>query len=112
MPVVRSRYPLWDGEAAGTTTACGHNRSARTAGFRHEDTMVKVIASSLRKGNVVEVDDRLYVILTADNIHPGKGTPVTQLDMRRIADGQEYVMPSTIEDAGALETIRAAVQRS
>jgi elongation factor P len=49
--------------------------------------MVKVIASSLRKGNVVEVDDKLYVILTAENIHPGKGTPVTQLDMRRISDG-------------------------
>ncbi|MGE4373720.1 MAG: elongation factor P [Xanthobacter sp.] len=49
--------------------------------------MVKVIASSLRKGNVVEIDDRLYVIITADNIHPGKGTPVTQLDMRRISDG-------------------------
>jgi elongation factor P len=49
--------------------------------------MVKVIASSLRKGNVVEVQDKLYVILTAENIHPGKGTPVTQLDMRRIADG-------------------------
>ena len=25
--------------------------------------------------------------LTAENIHPGKGTPVTQLDMRRISDG-------------------------
>jgi elongation factor P len=49
--------------------------------------MVKVIASSLRKGNVVEVGDKLYVILTAENIHPGKGTPVTQLDMRRISDG-------------------------
>ena len=48
---------------------------------------VKVIASSLRKGNVVEVDDKLYVIVTAENIHPGKGTPVTQLDMRRISDG-------------------------
>jgi elongation factor P len=49
---------------------------------------VKVIASSLRKGNVVEAPDgRLYVILTAENIHPGKGTPVTQLDMRRISDG-------------------------
>jgi elongation factor P len=43
---------------------------------------VKVIASSLRKGNVVEVDGKLYVIVTAENIHPGKGTPVTQLDMR------------------------------
>jgi elongation factor P len=48
---------------------------------------VKVIASTLRKGNVVDVDGRLYVVLTAQNIHPGKGTPVTQLDMRRISDG-------------------------
>jgi elongation factor P len=46
-----------------------------------------VIASTLRKGNVVEKDGRLYVILFAENIHPGKGTPVTQLDMRRITDG-------------------------
>jgi elongation factor P len=49
--------------------------------------MPKVLASSLRKGNVVDIDGRLYVVLTAQNIHPGKGTPVTQLDMRRIADG-------------------------
>src|SRR6476661_4383519 len=49
--------------------------------------MAKVIASSLRKGNVVDMDGRLYVVLTAQNIHPGKGTPVTQLDMRRITDG-------------------------
>ena len=49
--------------------------------------MVKVIASSLRKGNVVDKDGKLYVILFAENIHPGKGTPVTQLDMRRISDG-------------------------
>jgi len=48
---------------------------------------VKVIASSLRKGNVLNIDDRLYVILTAQNFHPGKGTPVTQIDMRRISDG-------------------------
>jgi elongation factor P len=48
---------------------------------------VKVIASSLRKGNVIEKDGKLYVILFAENIHPGKGTPVTQLDMRRISDG-------------------------
>lgn len=50
--------------------------------------MVKVIASSLRKGNVVEhTDNKLYVILTLQNIHPGKGTPVTQVEMRRITDG-------------------------
>ncbi len=49
--------------------------------------MVKVAASSLRKGSVVDIDSKLYVVLSMENIHPGKGTPVTQLDMRRIADG-------------------------
>jgi elongation factor P len=48
---------------------------------------VKVIASSLRKGNIVDVDGKLYVVLTAENFHPGKGTPTTQVDMRRISDG-------------------------
>ncbi len=48
---------------------------------------MKVAASSLRKGSVVDLDGKLYVVLTAQNIHPGKGTPVTQLDMRRISDG-------------------------
>jgi elongation factor P len=48
---------------------------------------MKVIASSLRKGNVVELDEKLYVVLTATNFHPGKGTPTTQVDMRRISDG-------------------------
>ncbi|MDH3263854.1 MAG: elongation factor P [Paracoccaceae bacterium] len=48
---------------------------------------MKVIASSIRKGNVLEIDGKLYVVLTAENFHPGKGTPVTQVDMRRISDG-------------------------
>lgn len=48
---------------------------------------MKVAASSLRKGAVVDMEGRLYVVLTAENIHPGKGTPVTQLNMRRISDG-------------------------
>ena len=48
---------------------------------------MRVIASSLRKGNIVEVDGKLGVVVSAENIHPGKGTPVTQLDMRRISDG-------------------------
>ena len=48
---------------------------------------MKVQASTLRKGNVIDIDTKLYVVLNAENIHPGKGTPVTQLDMRRIADG-------------------------
>ena len=48
---------------------------------------MKVIASSLRKGNVVEMDGRLYAVLKAENFHPGKGTPTTSVDMRRISDG-------------------------
>jgi elongation factor P len=64
---------------------------------------VKVIASSLRKGNIVELEDRLYVVLAAENIHPGKGTPVTQLDMRRISDGvkvsQRYKTTEQVERA-------------
>ena len=48
---------------------------------------MKVIASSVRKGNILEVDSKLYVVLSAENIHPGKGTPVSQLEMRRISDG-------------------------
>ncbi|NJO23607.1 MAG: elongation factor P [Sphingomonadales bacterium] len=50
-------------------------------------TVVKVIASSVRKGNVLEVGGKLCVVMKAENIHPGKGTPVTHLDMRRISDG-------------------------
>ena len=48
---------------------------------------MKVAASSLRKGSVLDIDSKLYVVLSIENIHPGKGTPVTQLDMRRISDG-------------------------
>ncbi|WP_420343482.1 elongation factor P [Paenirhodobacter sp.] len=49
--------------------------------------MAKVIASSIRKGNVIDMDGVLYVVLTAENIHPGKGNSVTQVEMRRILDG-------------------------
>jgi len=53
---------------------------------------VKVIASSLRKGNIVEIDGKLGVIVSTENIHPGKGTPVTQMDVRRIADGVKVAL--------------------
>jgi elongation factor P len=49
--------------------------------------VAKVIASSVRKGNVLDIDGKLCVVMKAENIHPGKGTPVTQVDMRRIVDG-------------------------
>ena len=52
-----------------------------------ENSVAKVIASSVRKGNVLDLDGKLAVVIHAENIHPGKGTPVTHLEMRRIADG-------------------------
>jgi len=49
---------------------------------------VKVIASSIRKGTIIEREDgQLYAVLSAESFHPGKGTPTTQIDMRRISDG-------------------------
>jgi elongation factor P len=64
---------------------------------------VKVIASQIRKGNVVEVDGQLYAVLSAENFHPGKGTPTTQIDMRRISDGikvsQRYKTTEGLERA-------------
>jgi elongation factor P len=64
---------------------------------------VRVIASSLRKGNIVEIDDKLYVVLSAENFHPGKGTPTTQVDMRRLSDGvkvsQRYKTTEQVERA-------------
>jgi elongation factor P len=63
----------------------------RSQGSNKEEVMVKVIASSLRKGNVVEQDGNLHVILTAENIHPGKGNSVTNVNMRRMSDGVKVI---------------------
>ena len=64
---------------------------------------MKVIASSVRKGNVLDIDGKLCVVLTAESFHPGKGTPTTQIDMRRIADGvkisQRYKTVEQVERA-------------
>ena len=74
--------------------------------------MVKVIASSVRKGNVLDLDGKLAVVMHAENIHPGKGTPVTHLEMRRIADGVKVTervplyVGLTEQNAGYLETKR------
>ena len=64
---------------------------------------MRVIASSIRKGNVIEQDGKLYVVITAENIHPGKGTPVSQIEMRRISDGvkisERYKTTDQVEKA-------------
>lgn len=65
--------------------------------------MVKVIASSVRKGNVLELDGHLCSVLSAESFFPGKGTPTTQIDMRRISDGvkmtQRYKTTEQVERA-------------
>ncbi len=55
--------------------------------MQRRDDVPKVIASSVRKGNVLDLDGKLAVVIHAENIHPGKGTPVTHLEMRRLSDG-------------------------
>ena len=46
--------------------------------------IVKVIASSLRKGNIVDLEGRLYVVMTADNTHgQGQRSLATRLEPRR-----------------------------
>jgi elongation factor P len=83
--------------AAGFT--CQGRPKARNPG----KTALKVIASSIRKGNIIEQDGKLYVVLSAENIHPGKGTPVSQIEMRRISDGvkisERYKTTDSVERA-------------
>lgn len=65
--------------------------------------MVKVIASSIRKGNVLEIEGNLFTVLSAESFFPGKGTPTTQIDMRRLSDGikttQRYRTTEQVERA-------------
>lgn len=66
--------------------------------------MVKVIASEVRKGNVLEHEDgKLYVVLSAESFRPGKGTPTTTITMRRIVDGvktqETYKTTDSLEKA-------------
>jgi elongation factor P len=69
----------------------------------HKEAPVRVIASSVRKGNVLEIDGNLYSVISAESFFPGKGTPTTQIDMRRISDGvkttQRYKTTEQVERA-------------
>jgi elongation factor P len=64
---------------------------------------VRIIASSVRKGNILEIDGALYAVLSAESFFPGKGTPTTQIDMRRLSDGvkvsQRYKTTEQVERA-------------
>jgi elongation factor P len=65
--------------------------------------VARVIASNVRKGNILEADGQLYVVLSAESFFPGKGTPTTQIDMRRLSDGtkvsQRYRTTEQVERA-------------
>jgi elongation factor P len=69
---------------------------------------VKVIASSVRKGNILEIDGALYTVLSAESFFPGKGTPTTQVEMRRLSDGvktvQRYKTTEQVERAYVEQT--------
>jgi elongation factor P len=69
---------------------------------------VRVIASSVRKGNILEIDGALYTVLTAESFFPGKGTPTTQVEMRRLSDGvktvQRYKTTEQVERAYVEDT--------
>ena len=64
---------------------------------------MRVIASSVRKGNILEIDGQLYAVISAESFFPGKGTPTTQIDMRRLSDGvkttQRYKTTEQVERA-------------
>ena len=53
--------------------------------------MSKIIASEVRKGNVLDIDGALCTVIKAESIRPGKGTPTTHIDARRISDGVKIV---------------------
>ncbi len=62
--------------------------------------MVKVIASDVRKGNVLEHEDgKLYVVMSHETFRPGKGTPTTTIVMRRIIDGVKTTVTHKTTDA-------------
>jgi elongation factor P len=65
--------------------------------------VARIIASSVRKGNILELDGKLCVVLSAESFFPGKGTPTTQIEARRLADGvkvsQRYRTTEQVERA-------------
>jgi elongation factor P len=68
-----------------------HLRRRTTTAERTETAVVKVIASEVRKGNVLDMDGQLCTVMKAEIVRPGKGTPTTHIDMRRISDGVKLV---------------------
>src|SRR5262245_57992940 len=64
---------------------------------------MKVQANTLRPGNVVDIDGRLYVVIKSQIITPGKGGAFVQVEMKGIRDGvkkdERYRTGETVERA-------------
>lgn len=50
---------------------------------------MKVNANTLRSGNVIEYNGKLFVVIKNDLITPGKGAAVAQVEMRDIRSGSK-----------------------
>ncbi len=50
---------------------------------------MKINAINIRQGNVLEHNDKLWVVLKSDIMQPGKGASVVQVEMRDIANGNK-----------------------
>jgi len=66
-------------------------------------TGMKVNANTLRPGNVVDIDGRLYAVTKSQIITPGKGGAFVQVEMKGIKDGVKkdlrYRTGETVERA-------------
>ena len=64
---------------------------------------MKVNAISIRPGNVLEHDGKLWIVLKSQNIQPGKGAAVVQVEMRDIVTGtkkdERFRTQETVERA-------------
>jgi elongation factor P len=68
--------------------AADRNRANPTFTFiRHEAAAMKVIANTLRSGNVLEHEGRRYQVIKHELILPGKGNAFIALDMRDVMTG-------------------------
>ena len=50
---------------------------------------MKVNANTLRKGNVIEYENKLWLIVKNELLSPGKGAAVAQIEMRDVRNGNK-----------------------
>jgi elongation factor P len=90
LPAGHAGSPRFPGCATQVKRRAEFSLRERAARSRKGFIVVKVMASDVRKGNVLEHEDgKLYVVMSAESFRPGKGTPTTTITMRRITDGQK-----------------------